>query len=84
MNELIQKFAEQADLFADSKLQMKGEYHPDWHDIRDERFAELILKDVFNRFGDEILSLHYLEQGCCQDSVHLLKSKIQEHFGIKE
>ena len=48
------------------------------------RFAELILKDVFNRFGDEILSLHYLEQGCCQDSVHLLKSKIQEHFGIQE
>jgi hypothetical protein len=48
-----------------------------------EKFAELILKDVFNRFGDEILSLHYLEQGCCQDSVHLLKSKIQEHFGIE-
>lgn len=47
-------------------------------------FAELILKDVFNRFGDEILSLHYLEQGCCQDSVHLLKSKIQEHFGVKD
>ncbi len=84
MNERIRELAEQADLFADSKLQMKGEYHPDWHDIRDEKFAELILKDVFNRFGDEILSLHYLEQGCCQDSVHLLKSKIQEHFGIQE
>ena len=84
MNERILELAEQADLFADSKLQMKGEYHPDWHDIRDEKFAELILKDVFNRFGDEILSLHYLEQGCCQDSVHLLKSKIQEHFGIQE
>jgi hypothetical protein len=84
MNERIIELAEQADIFADSKLQMKGEYHPDWHDIRDEKFAELILKDVFNRFGDEILSLHYLEQGCCQDSVHLLKSKIQEHFGIQE
>jgi hypothetical protein len=84
MNERILELAEQADIFADSELQMKGEYHPDWHDIRDEKFAELILKDVFNRFGDEILSLHYLEQGCCQDSVHLLKSKIQEHFGIQE
>lgn len=84
MNERIRELAEQADLSADSKLLMKGEFHPDWHDIRDEKFAELILKDVFNRFGDEILSLHYLEQGCCQDSVHLLKSKIQEHFGIKE
>jgi len=48
MNELIQKFAEQADLFADSKLQMKGEYHPDWHDIRDEKFAELIVKDCID------------------------------------
>jgi len=84
MNKRIRELAEQADLSADSKLLMKGEFHPDWHDIRDEKFAELILKDVFNRFGDEILSLHYLEQGCCQDAVHLLKSKIQEHFGIKE
>ena len=49
-----------------------------------EKFAELILRDVFNLFGDEILSLHYLEQGCCEDSVHLLKSKIQEHFGIEQ
>ena len=48
MNEPIQKFAEQADLFADSKLQMKGEYHPDWHDIRDEKFAELIVKDCID------------------------------------
>ena len=48
-----------------------------------EALAELILKDVFDQFGDEILSLHYLEQRCCQDSVHLLKSKIQEHFGLE-
>jgi|LakMenE18May11ns_1017448.scaffolds.fasta_scaffold9716176_3 hypothetical protein len=47
-----------------------------------EKFAELILQDVMNLFGDEILSLHYLEQECCKDSVYLLKSKIQEHFGI--
>ena len=43
MNDLIQEFSEQADLFADSKLHMKGEYHPDWHDIRDKKFAELII-----------------------------------------
>jgi hypothetical protein len=46
------------------------------------RYTELILQDVMNLFGDEILSLHYLEQECCKDSVYLLKSKIQEHFGI--
>ena len=48
-----------------------------------EKFAGLILQDVMNLFGDEILSLHYLEQECCKDSVHLLKSKIQDHFGIE-
>ena len=55
----------------------------DYHQKRYEKFAELILKNVFDRFGDEILSLHYLKQECCQDSVHLLKSKIQEHFGVE-
>ena len=39
-----------------------------------------ILKDVMNLFGDEILSMHYLEQECCEDSIKLLKSKIEEHF----
>jgi len=53
-------------------------------EVEYQKFAELIVKDVFDRFGDEILSLHYLEQKCCQDSVHLLKSKIQEHFGVEE
>ena len=49
-----------------------------------EKFAELILQQVMYLFGDEILSMHYLEQECCQDSITLLKSKIQEHFGVEE
>jgi len=49
MNERIQELAEQADLFADSKLLMKGEFHPDWHDIRDERFATLIVLECANQ-----------------------------------
>jgi hypothetical protein len=77
MNERIRELSKDADL----------DWHKHWNDDetnRLEKFAELILKDVFNLFGDEILSLHYLEQGCCEDSVHLLKSKIQEHFGIEQ
>jgi hypothetical protein len=45
MNERIKQLAEQADEYADTKLQMPGEYHPDWHDVRDEKFAELIVKE---------------------------------------
>ena len=76
MNELIRELADQARF-------VKTTDYPSQDEVF-EKFAELILKDVFNLFGDEILSLHYLEQGCCQDSVHLLKSKIQEHFGAEE
>jgi len=72
MNERIRELAEQC---WDQRL--------DGRHFDQEMFAELILKDVFDRFGDEILSLHYLKQECCQDSVHLLKSKIQEHFGVE-
>lgn len=46
-------------------------------------FAELIIQDVMNLFGDERISLHYLEQPCCKDSVYLLQSKIKEHFGVE-
>lgn len=46
-------------------------------------FAKLIVQDVMNLFGDERISLHYLEQPCCEDSVYLLQSKIKEHFGIE-
>ena len=45
MNERIKELAEQADNFADDKIQMPGEYHPDWHDVRDEKFAELIVRE---------------------------------------
>jgi hypothetical protein len=61
MNERILELAEQADLFADSKLQMKGEYHPDWHDIRDEKFAELIVRTCIAKC-DDLNSMKYIAQ----------------------
>ena len=44
MNKLIQEFAQQADDYADSKIQQPGEYHPDWHDVRDQKFAQLVAR----------------------------------------
>ena len=46
MNKKIQELADQADEFADNKTQMPGEYHPDWHDIRDQKFAESIINEI--------------------------------------
>ena len=37
MNDEIIKLTEAADEYADTKLG-KGEYHPDWHDVRDTYF----------------------------------------------
>lgn len=48
-NNLWKELAEQADEYADAKLQMPGEYHPDWHDVRDEKFAELIIGECLNQ-----------------------------------
>ena len=44
---------------------------------------ELIIQDVLNLFGDELISLHYLEQPCCEDAVYLLRSKVMDRFGVK-
>jgi hypothetical protein len=38
----IIRFGEQADEAADRKIKMRGEYHPDWQEVRDEAFAELV------------------------------------------
>ena len=38
----IVRFGEQADEAADRKIKMRGEYHPDWHAVRDQKFAALV------------------------------------------
>ena len=43
----ITELSVQADHYADSQLQ-PGEYHPDWNDIRDQKFAELIAQQCID------------------------------------
>ena len=38
----ILKMADKADAEADNVLKMTGEYHPNWHQVRDEIFAKLV------------------------------------------
>ncbi len=87
MNERILNLAEQAVIAVDNPFpgnplndELEKMYIPDCFA---EKFAELVLQDVMNLFGDERISLHYLEQPCCEDSVYLLQLKIKEHFGVK-
>ena len=46
-------------------------------------FIDMLLKDILHVCGDEILSYHYLEQDCCEDAVKLVKSRIQDRYGLK-
>jgi hypothetical protein len=38
----IIELADKADAEADKLLNMKGEFHPNWHEVRDEIFAKLV------------------------------------------
>jgi hypothetical protein len=83
MNERILELAEQADLFADSKLQMKGEYHPDWHGIRDKKFSELIVRECIN-IVDNLPNgykdyRNTIENEFREDCINTMKN----HFGVE-
>jgi hypothetical protein len=43
----LQELAQIADDFADQLS--PGEFHPGWHDVRDAKFAELIVNQLFSK-----------------------------------
>lgn len=75
MNERIRELAEQADEYADAKLDMLGEYHPDWHDVRDEKFVELIVEECAG------VILEWKSEPFPYDPEFGAKL-IKEHFGV--
>jgi hypothetical protein len=84
MNERIKLLAEQADNFADDKIQMPGEYHPDWHDVRDEKFAELIIEECLLMCDCAEASLLEHSYPRESDGAASVKIFIKEHFGVEE
>ena len=80
MNERIQELAEQADKFADDTLQMVGEFHPDWHEIRDEKFAELIIRECMDLLEDYTTDVNV---GGIQYNVLSADETLQKHFGVE-
>jgi hypothetical protein len=95
MNERILELAEQADEYADNKIQMPGEYHPDWHDTRDEKFAELIVRECIGILETEIELVEGYKSTACNDFDEVwhqgkiehftkLVKKSKKHFGVEE
>jgi len=78
--ELVETFSEMADGYADLKTSMPGEYHPDWHQLRDTRFAELVLTDVLDilaTYRAKVVFHDGIEHNCVHP-IHAIKT----HFGI--
>ena len=76
MNELIKQLAEQADEYTDNKIQMPGEYHPDWHDIRDEKFAKLVAEECA-----KLCDLYAMPDGTSETAI-ILGRAIRSKFGV--
>ena len=84
MNERIKQMAEQADDWTDDKIQQPGEYHPDWHNVRDEKFAELIIDECLRMCDCAEVSLLEHSYPREADGASSVKIFIKEHFGIEE
>jgi len=88
MNERIKELAEQADDYADNKIQMPGEYHPDWHDIRDEKFAELIIKECASiceiNGNTYMYSFTPVKAMLAESASKYCGTMIKKHFGVEE
>jgi hypothetical protein len=52
---------------------MKGEFHPDWHDIRDEKFATLIVLECAKLIEDNI----------DPQNAWITTGYVKQHFGIE-
>jgi hypothetical protein len=79
MNQRIRQLAEQADKFTDGTLQMVGEFHPDWHEIRDEKFAELVVRECIG-----VVNRRYMGDNNREDmEVRRCVEDLKKHFGVE-
>ena len=67
---LFRSLAEIADDYADDYLQCQGEFHADWHTVRDNKFAKLIIQ--------ECVDAHYEDY-----QLDIISDVINKHFGIE-
>ena len=67
IKEIALRIGEKADEYANAKLQSKGEFHPDWHTVRDEYFAEALIAELAKQNEPVAINepnYHYEAMGC--------------------
>ena len=90
MNERIKALAEQAGEYAAQNATGDWEVGPDYQDLFNKKFAELIVKECVDVIRKEV-SLKYKDGGETEEfmgghyaSSMLARVKIKNHFGVKE
>ena len=90
MNERIKALAEQAGEYAAQNATGDWEVGPDYQDLFNKKFAELIVKECVDVIRKEV-SLKYKDGGETEEfmgghyaSSMLARVKIKYHFGVKE
>ena len=78
MNDRIEKLSEQADDYADDYLGTPGEFHPNWHTVRDNKFAELIIEESIIDFYRR-----HLDTTSNEDITVQVERYIRDHFGVE-
>ena len=73
MNERIRELAEQAREYANSSQPYEKIKNKAWIDVYDEKFAELIIKEVFAKIEDERFEVY----------APVVES-VKKYFGVKE
>lgn len=91
----IYELAKEADEYADATLS-PGEFHPDWHDVRDVRFAILIIAECIKqctRVSAQAQHWDYLRKGppsreffdvrdITVATADTCANLIEQHFGV--
>ena len=88
MNEKIKALTEQVNDWVGNYLDSLGEYHPDWHTVRDNKFAELIIQECLDRIESYKIPCGNSPAGelACEwtyDALKTIRDDIKETFGIE-
>jgi dihydroxyacetone kinase-like predicted kinase len=73
MNERIRELAEKAREYANSKEPYEKIKNKAWIDVYDEKFAELIVREVFAKIEDERFDVY-----------QPVRESVMKHFGVEE
>jgi DUF438 domain-containing protein len=93
-NNLWKELAEQADAYAYAKIGMSFDYHPDWHGVRDEKFAELIVREcclyleneaerLYGLSASEVDPLFQSNFEICAEKCYDNSKCLKEEFGVE-